>query len=106
MSQGRDDSGRFTESATDQQLLKVFDYEDDPVLTTQEVADGLQRFGVQLSSEAVRQRLLQLEEDDLVSRKEFGARAVGWWAEVAPELSDETAERVEDRKDAEEWVEL
>lgn len=106
MSQGRDDSGRFTETATDQQLLKVFDYEDDPVLTAQEVADGLKRFGVQLSSEAVRQRLLQLEEEGLVSRKEFGARAVGWWAEVAPKLSEDTSETVEGRNESDDWVEL
>lgn len=106
MSQGRDESGRFSEAVSDQQLLKVFDYEDDPVLTTAEVTEGLQRFGLDLSTEAVRQRLDWLHEAGLVARKEFGARAVGWWAEVAPELSDETAERVERRAESDEWVDL
>lgn len=106
MSRGRDDSGRFTETASDQQLLEVFDYEDDPVLTTTEVAEGLQRFGIQLSSEAVRRRLYELEADGAVSRKEFGARAVGWWAETAPELDPETADQVERRKTSENWRSL
>jgi hypothetical protein len=44
--------------------------------------------------------------DGLVSRKKLGARAVGWWAEVAPELDVETAETVDARKDADEWREL
>ncbi|WP_248515940.1 winged-helix domain-containing protein [Salinarchaeum laminariae] len=106
MSQGRDDSGQFTETATDQQLLKVFDYEDDPVLTTTEVADGLQRFGVQLSSEAVRRRLHELEDEGSVSRKEFGARAVGWWATVAPELDPAVADRIDRREGSKEWETL
>jgi hypothetical protein len=36
-----------------------------------------------------------MAEEGLVSGKKFGARAVGWWAEVAPELDAETAETVE-----------
>ncbi|MFB6076713.1 MAG: hypothetical protein ABEK12_01115, partial [Candidatus Nanohaloarchaea archaeon] len=57
MSQGRDDAGRFDETVSDQEILKVFDYEDDPVLTAREVADGLGRFGVQLTPEGARNRL-------------------------------------------------
>jgi repressor of nif and glnA expression len=106
MSQGRDESGRFEETVSEQDILKVFDYEDDPVLTTREVADGLRRFGKQLTSEGVRHRLSQMDDRGLVSRKTLGARAVGWWAEVAPELSKETADRVEERDSSEDWVEL
>lgn len=106
MSQGRDEAGRYEETVTDQDLLKVFDYEDDPVLTSREVAEGLQRFGKQMTPEGVRNRLDRMADKGLVSRKKFGARAVGWWAEVAPELDDETAETVESRKDADEWTEL
>ena len=106
MSQGRDDAGRFEETVTEQEILKVFDYEDDPVLTAGEVAEGLRRFGKQLTSEGVRNRLEAMAEDGLVSRKKLGARAVGWWAEVAPELDRETAETVDSRKQASEWSEL
>ncbi|ESS09356.1 MAG: ribonuclease R winged-helix domain protein [uncultured archaeon A07HN63] len=104
--QGRDEAGRFDETVTDQEILKVFDYEDDPVLTASEVATGLQRFGVQMTSEGVRNRLDSMADDDFVSRKQLGARAVGWWAEVAPELAAETAAEVDRRADAEEWDEL
>ena len=106
MSQGRDDAGRFEETVTDQEILKVFDYEDDPVLTAGEVAEGLRRFGKQLTSEGVRNRLETMAENGLVSRKKLGARAVGWWAEVAPELDVGTAETVDTRKETTEWSEL
>lgn len=103
MSQGRDDAGRFDETVTEQEILKVFDYEDDPVLTTAEVADGLQRFGKQITSEGVRNRLEQMAEQEKVSRKTFGARAVGWWAEVAPALDSDVATEVDARKESDEW---
>ncbi|MFO7926904.1 winged-helix domain-containing protein [Natronomonas sp.] len=106
MSQGRDDAGRFEETVTEQEILKVFDYEDDPVLTTSEVAEGLRRFGKHMTSEGVRNRLKVMAEEGLVSRKKLGARAVGWWAEVAPELDPETAETVDARKESDEWSEL
>jgi len=106
MSQGRDDAGRFDETVTDQQILKVFDYEDDPVLSAAEVVAGLRRFGIQMTAEGIRNRLDSMAEGGLVSRKRFGARAVGWWAEVAPELAAEAATEVDARKDADEWDEL
>jgi repressor of nif and glnA expression len=106
MSQGRDEAGRFERSVTDQEILKVFDYEDDPVLTAPEVADGLRRFGKRITSEGVRNRLGEMADEGLVSRKKLGARAVGWWAEVAPELDAETAEIVEDRTESDEWESL
>ena len=104
MSQGRDDE-RFEESVSEQEILKVFDCEDDPVLTAAEVAEGLRRFGKQMTAEGVRNRLEQMAEKELVSRKKLGARAVGWWAEVAPELDDATAARVDARKD-DDWESL
>ena len=57
-------------------------------------------------AEAVRNRLETMAEAGLVSRKKLGARAVGWWAEVAPELDAETAETVDARKESDEWSEL
>lgn len=106
MSQGRDDAGRFEETVTEQEILKVFDYEADPVLTASEVAEGLRRFGVEITPEGVRNRLERMDEKGLVSRKKFGARAVGWWAEVAPELDADVAARADARKESDEWVEL
>ncbi len=106
MSQGRDEAGRFEETISEQDILKVFDYEDDPVLTTPEVADGLQRFGKQITAEGVRNRLEQMADKEIVSRKKFGARAVGWWAEVAPELENKTAKTVDARKESDEWKQL
>jgi repressor of nif and glnA expression len=106
MSQERDKGGRFEETVTDQEILKVFDCEDDPVLSASEVADGLRRFGTQITSEGVRNRLEAMAEEGLVSRKRLGARAVGWWAEVAPELDVETAETVDTRTETDEWSEL
>ena len=106
MSQGRDDAGRFERTVTDQEILKVFDYEDDPVLTAREVAEGLRRFGHDLTAEGVRNRLDAMAAEGLVNRKTFGARAVGWWAEVAPELDSEVASDVEDRKQSGDWDEL
>jgi len=106
MSQGRDDTGQFTQSVTNQEILKVFDYEDDPVLTATEVAEGLRRFGVRITPEGVRNRLEEMNKNDLVSRKKLGAKAVGWWAEVAPELDSATAETVDSRKESDEWESL
>jgi repressor of nif and glnA expression len=106
MSQGRDDAGQFEETVTEQDILKMFDYEDDPVLTASEVADGLQRFGTEITPEGVRNRLEQMAEKGMVSRKKLGARAVGWWAEVAPEIDTQTADTIETRKESDEWEQL
>ena len=47
-----------------------------------------------------------MAEKGLVSRKKLGARAVGWWAEVAPELDTQTANTVDTRKESDEWEQL
>lgn len=106
MSQGRDDAGRFDETVSEQEILKVFDYEDDPVLTAPEVAEGLGRFGKQITAEGVRNRLETMAEKGLISRKSVGARAVAWWAEVAPALDADVASEVDARKASDEWEPL
>lgn len=106
MNRRSDETGRFTETVTEQDILKGFDYADDPVLSAREVADGLRRFDEQLTPEGVRNRLEEMHDAGLVERKEFGARAVGWWATVAPELDAATADRADTRTDADEWVSL
>lgn len=96
----RDDEGRFSEKVRDQELLKVFEYADDPMLAAKEVADGLHtHFGVEATSEAVRRRLTDMEEEGLVASKDFGARATGWHAVVAPALDEDVAATVETRRD-------
>jgi predicted transcriptional regulator len=84
------ESGRFEGEVTEQDILNVFDSADEPVLTAQEVADELP-----ISRDAVTYRLNKMNEESLVGKKETGARAVAWWAKVAPELSDESKARVE-----------
>lgn len=97
----RDDEGRFSEKLRDQEILKVFDYADDPMLAAKEVAHGLHaHFGIEATPEAIRRRLGSMEEDELVASKEFGARATGWHALVAPALAEDVAAEVEARRDA------
>lgn len=88
--QQRDESGKFGEKVTDQDVLKMFDDADAPVLTAAEIADELP-----LSGSAVNSRLNRMREDGLVDRKETGARAVAWWATVAPRLSPEARRRAD-----------
>ena len=98
--QDRDDRGQFGPKMTEQDILKAFDYAEDPMVTAAEVKDLLnEEFGIGVTSEAVRNRLRQLEDDGLVGSKRFGARAVGWQALVAPRLSEDAAERSEERRE-------
>lgn len=88
--QQRDESGEFAEKVTDQDVLKLFDFADEPVLTASEVAAGLP-----ITREAAGRRLNRMRESNLVDRKETGARAVAWWATVAPAPSEETLRDIE-----------
>lgn len=96
MSRSDNDDGRT--KITDQDVLKVFDNADEPVLTASEIAEALP-----VTRQAVNYRLKQMQEKGLVDRKESGARAVVWWATVAPRLSPE-AERHADEADRENAV--
>ena len=75
---------------SEQDILKVFDAADEPFLTASEIADELP-----VSRQAVNYRLDAMLEKNLVGKKKTGARSVGWWAEVAPELSDEARRRAD-----------
>lgn len=75
---------------SEQDILKVFDATDDPFLTASEIADQLP-----VSRQAVNYRLDEMHSKGLVGKKKTGARSVGWWAEVAPELSDEARRRAD-----------
>lgn len=96
-SQNRGDNGQFEHKVRDQEILKAFDFEDDAMLTASEVADALSKhFDIHLTTEAVRVRLNEMVENDLVERKDFGAKAVGYQAIVAPRLSEELQAELEE----------
>lgn len=96
--QGRDERGRFDEKVREQDILKAFDFEatvDDPYLTVKEVTAGLaDHWGIDVTTEAVRARLDQMVETELVAKRAFGP-AVAYKAQVGPRLSDETAAAVD-----------
>lgn len=98
--QDRDERGRFGPKMTEQDILKAFDYAADPMVTAGEVRDLLDdELGIDVTGEAVRNRLQQLETEGLVRSKRFGARAVGWRALVAPRLSETAADRSDERRE-------
>jgi hypothetical protein len=100
----RDTGGRFSKKLTEQDLLKVFDYEtnnEEPMLTASEIVTGLhEHFDIDVSGETVRRRLESMEEEGTVSSKRFGARAVGWTALVAPRLDPDVAAEADELADA------
>lgn len=96
----RDGDDRRERKITDQDILKVFDRADEPVLTSSEIAEALP-----VTRQAVNYRLKRMHKDGLVDRKETGARAVVWWATVAPRLSKAAAEAA-DSADPESAVSL
>jgi predicted transcriptional regulator len=90
----RDEGGRFREEIQTQDILKAFDAADAPFLTAGELADA-----VGVANSTINQRLNRMHEAGLVDRKKTGARSVGWWATVAPRLSEESIARVERRRE-------
>jgi phenylalanyl-tRNA synthetase beta subunit len=106
----RDSSGQYSGKVTEQDILKAFDYETDPtepMLKVSEIVTSLrEHFGIDVSGETVRRHLRSMEESGDVASKEFGARAVGWTALVAPSVSPDIAAESDARRDSEEFVSL
>ena len=73
MGRERDDSGRFVETVTAEQVLAVFDRVDGPVVTSADVADALD-----CSRETARQKLHSLYERGRLDRRETAGRMVYW----------------------------
>jgi predicted transcriptional regulator len=92
MSEERRDDGAFAETVSDQDVLFVFDAADEPILTAGEIAEALP-----VGPDAVYRRLRAMHEEGLVGRKKVGARAVAWWAEVAPRLDEDVARAIEEQ---------
>lgn len=86
----RSETGEFSSEVSEQDILLVFDSTDDPFMTAKEIADELP-----ITRDAVLRRLKDMEDEGLVGQKKAGARAVGWWAKVAPKLDPEFAEKLE-----------
>ncbi|WP_170830691.1 HTH domain-containing protein [Halogranum gelatinilyticum] len=74
MTRDRDKRGMFTELTTAEAVIKVLEASDDPVMTAKEIADHLE-----VSRDTVGRKLAQLLEEEKVSQKKVGARAVVWW---------------------------
>lgn len=74
MTRDRDKRGMFTELTTAEAVLKVLETSDDPVMTAKEIADHLE-----VSRDTVGRKLARLLEEEKVSQKKVGARAVVWW---------------------------
>ncbi|MDS0223782.1 helix-turn-helix domain-containing protein [Haloarcula sp. S1AR25-5A] len=106
----RNDSGKYTDKLTEQDVLKAFDYEttaEAPMLTASEITDAVaEHFDIEVSSETVRRRLREMEDSDLVASKKFGASAVGWTALVGPGLADDVAAEADRRLEEDEFVSL
>jgi hypothetical protein len=95
----RNDSGEYTDKLTEQDVLKALDYEitaKEPMLTVGEIRDALDKhFDIEVSSETVRRRLGEMNEQDLVASKTFGAAAKGWTALAGPQLADDVLADIE-----------
>ncbi|GAA0242388.1 HTH domain-containing protein [Haladaptatus pallidirubidus] len=75
------DTGRFVQTLTLDAVLRAMREASDPVVTAKELSERLD-----CSSEAVRQKLVQLHDQGLIERRKVGAGAVIWW------IDDDAAE--------------
>lgn len=73
MGREREDSGRFTETVTPENVLEVFESVSGPVVTSGDVAEALE-----CSRETARRKLRTLEEQGRVASRKTAGRVV-WW---------------------------
>jgi predicted ArsR family transcriptional regulator len=66
--------GQGKRTVEDREIISAMDNEGEPAYTTSEVADM-----VKMSTEGVRNRLNQLEREDMVCSKKPSPRTVIWW---------------------------
>lgn len=86
----RDEGGKFEGEVTEQDILRVLNRSEEPVLTASDIADELP-----VGDKAVYLRLRDMHDDHLVGRKKVGGRAVVWWAKVEPKPDIEGVEHLE-----------
>ena len=77
MGSKRDESGQFVEEFTLEDIIGVLQESESPVVTATEVGET-----VGCSAEAARQKLLELRDQGIVSRRQVGAAAVVWWLAI------------------------
>lgn len=70
----RDEGGKYTATVTDEEILAALDQTPGPVVTAAELDEVLP-----IGRRAIRERLLNLLDQDRVARKKVGGRAVVWW---------------------------
>jgi len=73
MSREREDTGRYTETVTLEDVLGVFETVDGPVVTSGDVADALE-----CSRETARRKLRTIEAQGRVASRKTAGRVV-WW---------------------------
>lgn len=83
MARDRDDTGKYVESATLEDVLKLFDEIEGPVITSSDIAE---RFDI--TTEAARQKLTRLvDRGDLEKRK--SGRTTLYWQSVDDAAGEE-----------------
>ncbi len=87
MSHKRDESGQFVEEFTLEDVIGVVRDSESPVVTAKEVGEELG-----CSAEAARQKLLELRDQDIVTRRQVGAGAVVWWLVADDPTPEQTQE--------------
>lgn len=70
----RDEGGKYTVKVSDEEILAAIDHARTPVVTAVDLEAVLP-----IGRGAVRERLLDLLDQDRVVRKTVGSRAVVWW---------------------------
>ena len=73
MARERDDSGQYVETVSLNAVLDVFEQVAGPIITSGDVADALD-----CTTEAARQKLLQLHEDGELGKRKAGRTLVYW----------------------------
>jgi len=73
MARERDDSGQYVETVSLDAVLDVFEQVAGPIITSGDVADALD-----CTTEAARQKLLQLNEDGELGKRKAGRTLVYW----------------------------
>ncbi|WP_129116072.1 FaeA/PapI family transcriptional regulator [Halegenticoccus tardaugens] len=74
MSRERNEHGQWVEKITPDRVLDVIREHDAPFVTTRDIAEALD-----CTTEAARQKLMQLHDEGAIDRRKVGGRAVVWW---------------------------
>lgn len=86
----RDEGGKYTATVSDEEILAAIDQAPAPVVTAAELAEVLP-----IGRRAIRERLLDLLDQDRVARKKVGGRAVVWWRASRPDTDAPNDDRLE-----------